>query len=234
MNLRSCGFSPLVVLFLTSQSQAATTCESLLALSLPNTTITLSQSVAVGAFSLPATGQGAAAPNPTFKELPAFCRVAATLKPSSDSDIKIEVWMPQANWNNKFQAVGNGGWPGSITYTVGSDGVERGMAQALKRGYATASTDTGHVGESASFALAHPEKLIDFGHRAVHEMTVKAKAIITAFYGTNSRYSYWNGCSTGGRQALMEAQRFPLDYDGIIAGAPANPHTQIQSWGVYV
>jgi feruloyl esterase len=142
--------------------------------------------------------------------------------------------MPLANWNNKFQAVGNGGWAGSITYTSGSRGVERGMAQALKHGYATASTDTGHTGDTAAPMLGHPEKFVDFGYRAVHEMTVKAKAIIAAFYGNNPRYSYWNGCSTGGRQALMEAQRFPVDYDGIIAGAPANPLTRVQSWGVYV
>ena len=233
MNLRRLSFSVLAAFFVTSESHAAI-CESLVALSLPNATITLAQSVAAGGFSAPATGQGAAPPNATFKQLPAFCRVAATLRPSSDSDITIEAWMPLAHWNNKFQAVGNGGFAGSITYTSGSGGIERGMAEALKRGYATASTDTGHTGPTAAPFLGHPEKLVDFGYRAVHEMTVAAKAIIDAFYATGPKLSYWNGCSTGGRQGLMEAQRFPADYDGIIAGAPANPQTRLNSWNVYV
>jgi len=234
MTVRSLSLAVLAILSITWQVHAARPCESLKSLTLENATITLAQSVAAGAFSVPASAQEVAQQNAVFKQLPAFCRVAATLRPSTDSDIQIEVWMPLSNWNNKFQAVGNGGWAGSITYSSGSGRIERGMAEALKRGYATASTDTGHVGDRASFALGHPEKLIDFGYRAVHEMTVKAKTIIAAFYGSNPRYSYWNGCSTGGRQALMEAQRFPSDYDGIIAGAPANPLTRAQSWGVYV
>jgi feruloyl esterase len=145
-------------------------------------------------------------------DLPAFCRVEATLTPSSDSDIKIEVWLPTANWNGKFQAVGNGAWNGAIGYAA--------LAEALRRGYAASSTDTGHAGGSASFALGHPEKLIDFAYRSEHEMTVKAKIIVNAFYGSAPKYSYWNGCSAGGRQALKEAQMFPADFDGIIAGAP--------------
>jgi feruloyl esterase len=197
------------------------TCESLKTLSLDHATVTLAEVVEAGAFHLPNTGRGAAAQANQYKELPRFCRVAATLTPSSDSDIKIEVWMPAANWNNKFQAVGNGGWAGVISYPA--------MAQALKRGYATSSTDTGHVGGSGSFALGHPEKLIDFSYRSEHEMTVKAKSIIDAFYGSAPRLSYWNGCSTGGRQGLKEAQMFPNDFDGIIAGAPAN-RTAISLW----
>jgi feruloyl esterase len=233
MNLRSLGLGLALVLLIASEPYAAT-CESLLALSRPNTTITLAQSVAAGTFVPPATGRGAAQPNATFKHLPAFCRVAATLKPSSDSDIKIEVWMPLADWNNKFQAVGNGGFAGSITYMSGSGGIERGMAEALKRSYATASTDTGHTADAGPTFLGRSEKLVDFGYRAVHEMTVAAKAIIDAFYGTGPKLSYWNGCSTGGRQGLMEAQRFPADYDGVIAGAPANPQTRLAAWNVYV
>jgi feruloyl esterase len=229
MNLRSLGFGLVLVLFMASQSQAAT-CESLLALSLANTTITVAQMVAAGAFSPPVAGRGKAHEAAALKQLPAFCRVAATLNPSTDSDIKIEVWMPLAHWNDKFQAVGNGGWAGFVTY----GGIGRGMAEALKRGYATASTDTGHTGNTAAPFLGHPEKLVDFGYRAVHEMTVAAKAIIDAFYGTRAKFSYWNGCSSGGRQGLMEAQRFPADYDGIIAGAPANPQTRLASWNVYV
>ena len=202
MNLRSASVGLFVFLFaklvFTPAAADAASCESLTSLSLPNTTITLAQSVAAGEFSLPATGPGAAEQNAIFKQLPAFCKVAATLKPSSDSDIKIEVWMPLASWNNKFQAVGNGGWAGSITYTLADPGrgVARGMAEALKRGYATSSTDTGHSSNSTpggSFALGHPEKLIDYGYRSVHEMTVKAKAIIDAFYGIGPKLSYWNG-----------------------------------------
>jgi feruloyl esterase len=231
--LRSLGFSLLMVLFIGSESHAAT-CESLQALSLPNTTITLAQSVAAGAFSSPATGRGGAQPTATFKQLPGFCRVAATLRPSTDSDIRIEVWMPLANWNGKFQGVGNGGFAGFITYTSGSGGIERGMAEALKRGYATASTDTGHTADTGPAFLGRPEKLVDFGYRAVHQMTVAAKGIVAAFYGSGPKLSYWNGCSLGGRQGLMEAQRFPADYDGIIAGAPANSQTRLAAWNVYV
>lgn len=231
--VQSLGLSLLVVLFIGSESHAAT-CESLQALLLPNTTITLAQSVAAGAFSSPATGRGGAQPTAAFKQLPAFCRVAATLLPSTDSDIRIEVWMPLANWNGKFQGVGNGGLAGSITYSAGSGGIERGMAEALNRGYATASTDTGHVGNTAAPFLGHPEKLVDFAYRAVHEMTITAKAIINAFYDTIPKLSYWNGCSLGGRQALTQAQRFPADYDGIIAGAPVISQTRLVTWSTYV
>jgi feruloyl esterase len=233
MRWRSLSFGVIAGLLSTPDAQAAT-CESLLALRASNTTMTLAQPVSAGAFTPPATGAQAPAQPAAFRQLPAFCRVAATLKPSSDSDIRIEVWMPLANWNGRFQGVGNGGLAGSITYTSGRGGIERGMAEALARGYATASTDTGHVGGTAAPFLGHPEKLIDFGYRAVHEMTVAAKAIVNAFYGAPPRFSYWNGCSTGGRQGLMEAQRFPADYDGIVAGAPANPSTRLSAWNVHV
>jgi len=198
-----------VVLILASQASAAT-CDSLKSLTLPQATVDSVQMVAAGAFTQPGgrAGRGGNA----FGDLPAFCRVAATLTPSSDSDIKIEVWLPAANWNGKYQAVGNGAWTGSIGYAA--------MADALGRGYATSSTDTGHVGGSASFALGHPEKAIDFAYRSEHEMVLKSKAIIDAFYGRAPKYSYWNGCSAGGRQAMKEAQMFPADFDGIIAGSP--------------
>ena len=202
--------------------KAASSCESLSSLRLPNTSITLAQTVLAGAFTLPGTGPAV----PQFSQLPAFCRVAATLTPSSDSDIKIEVWLPVEAWNGKFQAVGNGGWAGTISYGA--------LASALQEGYATASTDTGHVGGNALFAIGHPEKVVDFAYRAVHEMAVKSKAIIAAFYDRAPRFSYWTGCSTGGRQALMEAQRYPDDFDGIIAGAPANNQTQLCAWRIAV
>ncbi|MDQ3212486.1 MAG: tannase/feruloyl esterase family alpha/beta hydrolase, partial [Acidobacteriota bacterium] len=186
--------------------RAAATCDALSGITLPHVRITRAEVVAAGAYS-PEAG-----PADVFRTLPAFCRVAATLTPTSDSDIRVEVWMPASGWNRKFQAVGNGGFTGAIAY--------RPMATALAGGYATASTDTGHVGGSASFALGHPEKVTDFGWRAVHEMTVASKAIIAAYYDRGPRFSYWNGCSAGGRQGLKAAQRFPSDFDGIIAGAP--------------
>jgi feruloyl esterase len=204
----------LVILFSVASAFGAP-CESLSSLALPGATITLAQLSTTAPVS-----------DPRIKNLPAFCRVAATLKPTSDSDIKIEVWLPASGWNGKFQAVGNGGWAGVISYSA--------MAQALEQGYATSSTDTGHVGATGSFALGHPEKLTDFGYRAVHEMTVQAKAIIAAFYGDAPKISYWNGCSTGGRQGLKEAQRFPDDYDAIIAGASANPRTHLSTWQIWL
>ncbi len=192
--------------------QAATTCESLSELKLANTTITMAQTVAAGAFST--TGVAV----PLYKELPVFCRVAGVIRPTADSEIKFEVWMPVSGWNRKFHGVGNGGFAGSINY--------RDMAAALARGFATASTDTGHSGGDASWALGHPEKLVDYGHRGIHEMTEKAKLVIGSFFGEGPKRSYFASCSNGGRQALMEAQRYPADYDGIIAGAPANAFTR--------
>jgi feruloyl esterase len=215
-----------IVMFGAAPATAATSCENLASLALPNAKINSAQTVAAGAFVQPggrgeaARGEAGPAANP-FAKVPAFCRVTATLTPTSDSDIKIEVWLPPARWNGKFQAVGNGGWAGVISYGA--------MADAVRAGYATASTDTGHVGGRGTFALDHPEKLIDFAWRSEHEMTVAAKAVIAAFYGGAPKLSYWNGCSTGGRQGLKEAQKFPEDYDGIIAGAPAN-RTAISLW----
>jgi feruloyl esterase len=139
----------------------------------------------------------------------------------------MELWLPAENWNNKFEAVGNGGWAGSI----------QGFAQmqiALREGYATAGNDTGHKGADPAFSLGHPEKLVDFAYRANHEMVLKSKALITAFYGKAPKLSYWNGCSTGGRQGLTEAYKYPEDFDGIIAGAPANYQTHLHAWDMMV
>jgi feruloyl esterase len=149
--------------------------------------------------------------NAAFAQLPAFCRVAATLTPSPDSQIQMEIWLPAENWNGKFLAVGNGGWAGTISVDA--------IAAGLRRGYAAASNDTGHADEGARFALNH-DKLVDFAYRAMHEMTVQSKAIVGAFYSRPPRLSYYQGCSTGGRQGMMEAQRYPDDFDAIIAGAP--------------
>src|ERR1700677_362609 len=194
---------------------AATSCEDLAKLTLTNATVTTAQSVAAGDFAPP----GADA----VHDLPAFCRVALTLKPSSDSDIQLEVWMPTKDGNGKFQGVGNGGYAGAIGFDD--------LGEAVTHGYVAASTDTGHRADplDSRWALNHPEKTIDFGYRAIHESAVQAKALIHAFYGNAPNHSYFSACSNGGRQALMEAQRYPEDYDGIIAGAPANWFTHLFS-----
>jgi feruloyl esterase len=179
-------------------------------LKLPDTKVTASHAVAAGRFMAPGASRTAA--SQAYADLPAFCRVELTLRPSPDSDIESEVWLPQSGWNGKFQEVGNGAWAGSIQYGA--------LAAALRRGYAAASTNAGHTGEDASFALGHPEKLIDFGSRAVHETAVQSKRTIGVFYGRAAQLSYFNGCSGGGRMAFQEAQRFPADFDAILAGAP--------------
>lgn len=193
-------------------STSADACARLASLSLMNARVTAADVIAAGAFSPATAGGGGSAGARSFAALPSFCRVAITLTPSSDSEIKVEVWMPVQAWNGKFQSVGNAAFTGSIAYAA--------MSEALSSGYAAASTDTGHVGGSGNFALGHPEKVVDFGWRAVHEMTVAAKRVIDAHYGEGPRFSYWTGCSAGGRQAMKEAQKFPGDYDGIVAGAP--------------
>jgi feruloyl esterase len=163
------------------------------------------QLVAAGTFQ----PEGGAA----LQSLPAFCRVVAALRPTPQSDIRIEVWLPLQDWNGKYLGVGNGGFSGSISHSALADGV--------RRGYATASTNTGHEGSSGRFALGQPQKVIDFGYRAVHEMTLAAKSMVREFYARAASHAYWNGCSAGGRQGLQSAQRYPQDYDGIVAGAPA-------------
>ena len=134
------------------------------------------------------------------------------------------MWLPvvaaNGGWNGKFEGTANGAYAGAIGYAA--------LADAVRRGYAAANTDTGHTINSGSFAQGHPEKVIDFGYRAVHEMSVKAKAIVMEYYGSAAKFSYWNGCSTGGRQGLQEAQKYPEDYDGIVAGAPANNTTRMK------
>src|SRR5688572_16605670 len=182
-------------------------CDALKTVSLPRATLTAVEFVAAG--SQAPGGRGAAA-----APLPAYCRVAITLAPLADSHIEMELWLPAENWNGKFLAVGNGAWAGNISFDA--------MASGLRRGYATASNDTGHKGGTAAFAVGHPEKLVDFAYRAMHEMTVQSKAMIQAFYSRSPQLSFYQGCSTGGRQGLMEAQRFPEDFDAIIAGAPVN------------
>ena len=211
---------------LSAPSGTAQACASLSSLTLPNTTITAAESVAAGRFTPPSPP-----PFPVpidYSQLPEFCRVAATLKPTPASGIKFEIWLPAQNWNGKFMGTGNGGAAGSIFHFA--------MAEPLARGYAVANTDTGHEGlpGDMSFAGGQPEKLADFNYRAVHEMTVASKAIVAAHYGDPARHSYWYGCSTGGRQGLKEVQRFPEDYDGAIVGAPANNLPGLSAFSILV
>jgi len=201
---------------------AGQSCEQLAQLALPDTKITSAQTVAAGAFTQPANLEPWLAGDPHFfKRLPAFCRVTAQSKPTADSDIKIEVWMPSTGWNGKFRGQGNGGFAGSVDY--------RTLSVAVAQGYASASTDTGHSagGTDAAWALGHPEKIVDFAYRAIHQMTLVGKATVKAFYGDAPQHSYFTACSNGGRQALMETQRFPEDYDGVLAGAPAYDWTHL-------
>jgi feruloyl esterase len=205
----------------------ATSCESLQSMATPQVAITTEAVAAV----VPAGrgGGGAGRGGPAVVATPAYCKVKLVLKPTADSKINAELWLPNENWNGRFMAVGNGGFGGSI------QGIGE-MQTAVRLGYATAGGDTGHdeatEGPGGMFALGHPEKIVDFAYRAVHEMTATSKKIIDRYYGTAPQFSYFKGCSTGGRQAVMAAQRYPDDFDGIIAGALANRHIQMHTSGV--
>lgn len=218
--------SPALIIYLSIRisvpgaAMAATTCESLQSLKLKDAAVTAAQSVPAGSFKLPGV-------NGTFSTTAAFCRVALTLKPLPDSDIRAEVWLPLDGWNRKFLGVGNGGFAGSIDYPELSD--------AVSKGYAAAATDAGHEAGpgDAQWARNHSEKVSDFGYRAIHETAGHARAAIRQFYGDAPRHSYFNSCSDGGREALMEAQRFPDDYDGIVAGSPAGYWTHLMTQLIY-
>jgi feruloyl esterase len=204
---------------------AAATCESLNSLKLDHATLT-ANTVAAGAFTQPGAAAAKGKAGPSYADLPAFCQVKVVSRPSSDSEINIELWLPSANWNGNFLAYGNGGWTGSINAAN--------LAEGLRKGYVAAMTDTGHEGGSAQFALGHPEKVVDFGHRAVHEMAVIGKAVARAFYESPVRKSYFDGCSAGGRQALKAAQMYPEDFDGVVAGAPAIQFTGRAAQAVWI
>jgi feruloyl esterase len=201
-------------------------CASLLSLALPTTTITTAETVPAGAF-VPPSPPPFPIPGLDYSRLPSFCRVVGSIKPTPSSDIGFEVWLPD-DWNGKFMGIGNGGAAGAIFHFA--------MAEPLQRGYAVANSDTGHRGPGGdmSFAAGQPEKLADFNFRAMHEMTVAGKAITAARYGGDIEQSYWNGCSTGGRQGLKEVQRYPDDYDGVIAGAPANNMAGLSAFSILV
>ncbi len=183
-------------------------CEQLGSLKLKDVTSITAQPVTTGTFTPPQSQP--------IANLPEFCRVSLVIKPQ----IVVEVWLP-ATWNERFEAVGGGGYAGAISWPA--------LANALRNGYTTASTDTGHnaaTQQGGSFALnadgtLNTQLIEDFASRSLDEMTSKSQELIKTFYGVPSKYSYWNGCSTGGRQGLMLAQHMPAAYDGILAGAPA-------------
>lgn len=209
----SCLFTAVIGISVSLQAQS---CERLSKSSSSAVSITTAEVIKGGTFA-----PKGAKPLPM---LPDFCRVEVILKPTSDSEIHAEVWLPVAEWNGKFLAIGSGGWGGSIAYD--------GMADALRRGYATSATDDGHTGSSASFIMGHPEKFVDFAYRAEHEMTVEAKTLVKEFYGRSPRYSYWNGCSGGGREGLLQAYRYPDEFNGVIAGDPAN--VRRNAWALWL
>ncbi len=194
-------FGTIVLVLCFSALVAAEQCElsTFTGLGLPDTEITLVQPLPAGAN-----------PSPVGTIALPICRVVGKVAPA----INFEVWLPSTGWNGKFNGVGNGGLAGSIGYSA--------MRTALSRNYATASTDTGHKNTDPNDWAIDRGLLTDFASRSIHVTAVAAKAIIHAYYGNGSRYSYFTGCSGGGGQALSEAQRYPADYDGIVAGAPAN------------
>lgn len=205
------GVAALVALpVISSRAQAPLSpkCDALAHLSLPHTTVTGAAMVAAAA------------------DHPAYCRISGASHPTADSDIRFQVWIPDG-WNGRYLQVGNGGFAGAIP--------EAALAMGVSQGYAVAGTDDGHqttINTDASWALGHREKQIDFGYRALKETTEAAKRIITAYAGA-PKYSYFQGCSDGGREALMEAQRFPRDFDGIVAGDPANHWTHLLTGAVW-
>src|SRR5580658_51118 len=167
-----------------------------------------------------------ASPDTPFKvpdfTVPRHCEVTAIARPTADSEIGFTLWLPPKDvWNGRYMQRGNGGWAGSIQPIV--------LAAPLARGYAVSATDDGHRTQGmmpdASWAIGHPEKLIDFGYRSLHETATLSKMIVLAYYRKTASRAYFQGCSDGGREALMEAERYPEDFDGIIAGAPANNWT---------
>ena len=212
---------------------AQQSCESLTSLKITNVTITAATSISAPPdWNVPSTPGRFGTP-PGLKVSVPFCRVAGFATPTSDSHIGFEAWLPiAANWNGKYVGIGNPGFIGSISYG--------GLVREIARGSATASTDTGHLDVGATseapdaWAIGHPEKVADWGYRAVHETTVAAKQLLQAFYGKPAKLSFWSSCHEGGNQALTEAQKFPTDFDGIAAGDPAYNITHLQAVSEYV
>jgi feruloyl esterase len=164
-------------------------------------------------------GTGPTPPVAQTGQPPRVCRITGSLSPVEGSTIGYEVWMPAPGWNGKLQVLGNGGYSSSINYFL--------VQMYVSKGYAVAATDTGHKGDDPAFAKGKPETITDWGHRAVHVTAARAKEIVSALYGRSIDYSYFAGCSTGGHQGLMEAQRYPDDFDGILVGAPGHNRTHL-------
>jgi feruloyl esterase len=249
MRHRSCLIGAAIAVFagvaIAGTPAMATPCTNLQSLQLRHTTINSAADNDTGVFVVPGSS-----PPTTIAGLPAFCRVTATLTPSSDSSIKIEVWLPKTTWNGRFLGTGGGGFQGVITYNELASGIQAGFASTnsdLGTGSSGCSPlfcgSRGNMGNPLAIAFGdpaapstglfgHPERIKDFGFRAIHGMTVRGKEIANAFYGQNAQKAYFAGCSTGGQNALMEAQRFPDDYDGILAGAPAFNRTHLHMAGL--
>lgn len=182
-------------------------------LNLSGATLKAVTAVAAGAYT--PTGSTA-----TLAGLPAFCRIDANAAPSSDSSINFQVWVPQGtSWNGKLVTTGNGGYSPQLNYGD--------MAYALRQGYAAIGGDSGHTTEDMAWGVGHPEKITDWGTRSIHAITVQAKRLVTELQGSPARRSYYYGCSTGGHQGYAEIQRYPQDFDGVIAGAPGNNRTRL-------
>ncbi|MBR0778227.1 tannase/feruloyl esterase family alpha/beta hydrolase [Bradyrhizobium diazoefficiens] len=230
-----------------SSPAMATPCTNLGSLQLQHAVINSAQDNDTTTFVVPGSS-----PPTTITNLPRFCRVIATLVPSSDSNIKIEVWLPKdGKWNGRFLGTGGGGFQGVITYNELAIGIQAGFASAnsdLGTGSSGCNPlfcgSAGNMGNALAAAFGdplapstglfgHPERIKDFGYRAIHLMTIQGKEIANAFYGQRSQRAYFAGCSTGGQNALMEAQRFPNDYDGILAGAPAFNRTHLHIAAIY-
>lgn len=210
---------PALAALLLASSACAQDCAALKNAKIDGGAVSSAARVDSGSFRHPITGA-------VYDHLPTFCRVRGELRPTADSDIRFEVWLPEKSWNGRYLGAGNGGFAGEIDY--------RSLANDVANGFAAAATDTGHFGDSedASWAYQHPEKIADFGWRAIHLTAQTAKQIVAAYYGKAATHAYFDSCSDGGREALMEAQRFPEDYDGILAGAPANNWTAMLGGGL--
>jgi feruloyl esterase len=221
----------------------ATPCTNLQTLNLEQTTITSAADITGGTFTPPGSTP--------ISGLPSFCRITATLTPTSDSVIKIEVWLPENKWNGRFLGTGGGGYQGDITYSELANGILAGFA-AANSDLGTGSSgcnplfcgsdgnkgnvlaiDFGDPANPSTGLFGHPERIKDFGYRAIHLMTVRGKEIVNAYYTQRANKAYFAGCSTGGQNALMEAQRFPNDYDGILAGAAAFNRTHLHMAALY-
>jgi len=190
----------------------ASQCSDLAGQTIDHATVKSAEVVDGGTFS---------APNrKSYSGLPTFCRVSGVSKPVAGSEIGFEVWLPEArSWTRRLHMVGNGAYSSNIYYAQ--------MAARIRAGDVGVATDTGHQGGELTFAIGHPERIVDFAHRAVHESVLAAKAITHLYYGAAPAHSYFSGCSTGGYQALMSAQRHPEDFDGIIAGDPGNNRSNL-------